>query len=751
MAANYYNYEEDESDMFGDELLSAAQNKDTVLFVIDVTPSMWHREADSDSFPVVEALRTALNMYKTKALTSPKDDVGMLFYGTNQMQNVHNAAHIFSYHQLMPVDVDRIKQLESLVQKMVNCQSGGNDAHQIWQKEFGASVGYGRGENYVTLGNVFGEVSFQLRNVWDKGKTSYSSKSMRPGVKRVIWLTNVDNPHSGDEALIRPAVRRGIDLCTVDGIRFELLGMDIDGDHLFDYSKFYKAILSSASEDDAVVDSFASYKSYVDLSLQVRKRKQPKRSIASLEFSITPTTKIGVRVYSMIIETKKNASGYMRSDNLQIAKPQTKWLPSQQQQTSQEQTQELADNAHDRSQDQSSQQPAYKLAYFQTYGGEKLIFSQEQVSAIRNPLSDMDLTGLTLLGFKPLSALTLDLNLKHSYFIYPEDRNYRGSKELFSVMAASMLQLQQYAIVAFQSRARSHPRLGALISQAEIVNENGIQDRPGGMQLIPLPFADDIRDLPQQTPIQADNQLLSAMKTKFQQMISIMKFDRLDPLEFPNPSLQRHNAIVETFALDYDEPPPIANDITLRNFDDFEIVRPIAQELMDLASSAVAGGEDEEHAKTTKKGKRKQASSSKPKAQKRKPKNKELDEEGDLNVNSYIASDEDLEFVVPDNDDVQTEGEYGHRPKKQRKTSSRAKPKHKIVDDDADEEELENVPGEDEDDDNALILQVKVANDKDQLNKLTVAELKDFLHAVKLKPHGRKADLIEQVKQHFGD
>ena len=74
-------YSDDE--YVADELQIRDQNKDILLFIIDCSVGMLQKTGDANSESALRlALSTALTLFKSKALASNNDEVGLLFYGT---------------------------------------------------------------------------------------------------------------------------------------------------------------------------------------------------------------------------------------------------------------------------------------------------------------------------------------------------------------------------------------------------------------------------------------------------------------------------------------------------------------------------------------------------------------------------------------------------------------------------------------------------------------------------------------------
>lgn len=121
-------------------------------------------------------------------------------------------------------------------------------------------------------------------------------------------------------------------------------------------------------------------------------------------------------------------------------------------------------------------QRAYK------FGPKLLRFSNEQLLRIRNLGEPI----IRLIGFVDASELIWALNLKPGYFLYPNDAKFRYSTRGFTALDASLRKKNKNAIVWWISRKGSAPRVCALIPA-----------EPTGLQMVPLPYGDDIRSMPE--------------------------------------------------------------------------------------------------------------------------------------------------------------------------------------------------------------------------------------------------------------
>lgn len=179
-----------------------------------------------------------------------------------------------------------------------------------------------------------------------------------------------------------------------------------------------------------------------------------------------------------------------------------------------------------------------RLAY--TYGGQRVFFDKQEM----NDIKVLDKPCIRLMGFKPRDALKDHHNIKHSSFIYPDELAIKGSTVMFTALWQKMLDLGKIAICKMTPRASSPSRFVALIPQAEKRDSTGEQLVPPGMNVIWLPFVDDIRSLQfdpmkpaSEEQIEAAQKLVKALRIKF------------DSDNFPNPVLQKHYKHLQALAL----------------------------------------------------------------------------------------------------------------------------------------------------------------------------------------------------------
>ena len=72
------------------------------------------------------------------------------------------------------------------------------------------------------------------------------------------------------------------------------------------------------------------------------------------------------------------------------------------------------------------------------------------------------------------------MNVKHSYFIYPDDKKVNGSSQVVDALIKELIRDDKIAIVRFIPRESSMVRFCALVPQEEKIDENDGFQAPSG-------------------------------------------------------------------------------------------------------------------------------------------------------------------------------------------------------------------------------------------------------------------------------
>ncbi|KAK3842166.1 MAG: SPOC like C-terminal domain-containing protein [Linnemannia gamsii] len=608
---------EDELDEdLDDNILTDAQetqwsSRDSILFVIDCSPAMLQPNEDGE-IPFYTAVKCAKQVQLNKIISSDSDFIGVVFYGTRQAKNANNFAHIYVLQDLDVPDVSKIQQLEAIEDQRTN-----------FDEEFGTSNGeYTLGEMFWTATNLFG------------------GSAQRVGSKRLFLFTNEDDPHTSDISLRSASKVRAKDLQEF-GIKIELFDMDKPMEK-FNRKNFYKDILLDAVEED---DDGPSQEEHTTAKLgellqRVRRKEVKKRSLFNIPLKLSTNLEIGVKGYNLVSTQSKglHRNVYTLGEAVREVETVTSWICA----------------------DTTQYLTAADLKYYWEFGGQKVIFDKDEVMSMKT----FGPPALALIGFKPKSAMKMYYNLSHSMFLYPDELSYEGSTRAFSSLLIAMHEMDKVAICSFTQRTNYSTRLAALFPQMEVVGENG-QEVPPGLQLVPLPWGDDIRPLPIFTEYTPPDELINAGKA----IISKLNMKRgFHPDNYENPALQKHYKVLQATALNQTD--------------------------MDIDDKTL-------------------------------PKTTQIYER----AGAYIQHFRDVAATaeLPQGED--TPSLESGTPEQSLAAAKRARP---------------GPSGG-----TAMMQDMRDKYDSDQLNKATVATLKDFLQSVGESGSGKKGDLIQKVQEYF--
>ncbi|CAG7941686.1 unnamed protein product [Penicillium olsonii] len=501
--------------------------RDAVLFAIDISSSMLKpRPAPdprkhSDESPASAALKCAYHLVQQRIISNPHDMIGVMLYGTESSKFYDedesgdlSYPHCYLYTDLDVPSAQEVKRLRCLADPVADDE----DARHILKPS----------QEPVSMANVL----FCANQIFTSKAPNFLSR-------RLFIVTDNDDPHSENKALRSAATVRARDLYDL-GVNIELFPIS-EPDREFDAAKFYEDIIykTSPGDGDAPVylqpDTNTATAKGDGLSLlnsllsSINSRSVPRRSLFSnVPLEIGPGLKISVNGYLLLKKQEPARSCYVwqGGEVPQIAKGVT--------------TQMADDTAQEVEKDDIRK--AYK------FGGEQITFTTEETQALRNFGDPV----IRIIGFKPLSALPIWANVKHPSFIYPSEEDYVGSTRVFSALHSKLLDSKKIGLVWFIPRKNSTPVLGAMIAGEEKVDENGVQKVPPGMWIVPIPFADDVRENPKTSYNPAPEELITAMREVIQQL-GLPK-GVYDPSKYPNPALQWHYRILQAIALQEELP-----------------------------------------------------------------------------------------------------------------------------------------------------------------------------------------------------
>ncbi|KAL8761765.1 MAG: hypothetical protein Q9194_007646, partial [Teloschistes cf. exilis] len=507
--------------------------KDAVLFVIEVSQSMLTvppstdgRKTGTDS-PTSAALKCAYALMQQRIISNPNDMMGLLLYGTekSKFNDEDDSSGNPAYPQcylLNDLDIpaaEDVKALKNLVED---------------EDEFSKLIV--PSDEKVAMANVL----FCANQIFTTKAPNFSSR-------RLFIVTNEDDPHGDDKTAKSSAAVRAKDLYDL-GVIIELFPIS-KPDQEFDKRKFYDDIvynqlptdpeapapISAATKPSSTSDGISLLSSLLS---NINSKAVARRALFSnLPLELGPGLQISVKGFIIIKrqEPKRSCYVYLADEKAQIASGIT--------------TQMAEDSAR------TVQKVEIKKAY--KFGGAQVLFSPEEISQLRNFGEPI----IRIIGFKPMSMLPVWANLKPSTFIYPSEETFVGSTRVFSALWQKLLSAKKIGIAWFIARKNAAPVLAALYPSSssitnaddETMNPPDHPIMPQGLWLIPLPYADDIRQNPETTHvIRAPDSLTDRMRTVIQQLH--LPKGRFDPSKYPNPALQWHYRILQAMALEEDLP-----------------------------------------------------------------------------------------------------------------------------------------------------------------------------------------------------
>ncbi|TRM62208.1 ku70-like protein [Schizophyllum amplum] len=555
--------EEDEEEELQD--VSWLEGKrDVILFCIDCSDGMLElyedpEYEDAQTCHLYTALDAAMQIQKKKIIVGPTDQVGIMFFNTTRRgekreQGSEIKKGTYLYQQIGPLNAASIQGLIKLLNTF-------REDNEFLRSEFPPVEG-----KYIAMGDVFTSANWILRDGAPKTAT-----------KRVFLITNQDDPHSGSEKkqLTTSARTTLVDL-TQAGVVVEPFFISTD-EHPFDVSKFYRDVLlpSNLVDDDeqtdpsdpSVTNESISISRIEDLLAQMRFHEVPKRAQFSVPFELGQDFIIGVKGYGLVTEQKKGAYRYFAEtdDGIKVAESRTLYVNA------------LNDKEIDKSKmlfgmDLGGDKDAVAQAGGKTSSrydpsvmrlvkpGDRPFFNSEEVKKFRTLGLE---PGIKLLGFKDSKSLQFEDNVKHSQFIYPDELSYAGSKRTFSALLQSLVTKKKIGLVRVLTRRNATPAFCAMIPQVEKSDEAGWSE-PAGFHIIPLPFADDIRQAPIQKAHRAEKTLVEAAKPWIQKL-TIKSGYPVDT--YPNPALAYHNEQLQASAFREEYEPSDFDDQTKPAFD----------------------------------------------------------------------------------------------------------------------------------------------------------------------------------------
>ncbi|KAJ2913757.1 hypothetical protein MD484_g6661, partial [Candolleomyces efflorescens] len=530
--------------------------RDVILFCIDCSESMLQlyddpKYEDVKTCHLFAALEAAMQIEKKKIIVGPNDSVGiMLFNTTRKSENGGYASEIkkgtYLFQSISLLSAPKVQEIIQLL------DDAREDPEEL-RNQFPPT------EKRIPMGDVFTSCNWILRDGAPKTAT-----------KRIFLITDEDSPHAGpaSKQLVTSARTTLLDL-TQAGVNVEPFFISTP-EKPFDVSKFYSSVLlpSNLEEDDTDGDSTIlpesiSISKIEDLLAQMRFHEVPKRALFSAPFKLGDGLTIGVKGYGLVTEQKKGSYLYFvdLGDRMEVAKSKTVYVD-------QDREEEVDRNkivygasggAAPANTEDDGGDVDDSVGSRKVKAGHRPFYTPDEIRSFRTMGLE---TGVRLLGFKDKSELNFEDNIKHSYFLYPDEMAYSGSKRTFSALLKSMVKKDKIALALALTRRNASPIFCYLLPQEEKVDESGWTEPPG-FHIIPLPFADDMRAAPIEEGHRASKSVVEAAHLLVNKLT--IKNGTYPPDSYPNPALAYHNAQLEAAAFREEYDPDTFEDLTEPN------------------------------------------------------------------------------------------------------------------------------------------------------------------------------------------
>ncbi|KHJ31707.1 putative subunit of the telomeric ku complex [Erysiphe necator] len=506
--------DEDEEDI--DETKYMTQ-KDALLFAIEVNRGMLSSQLEKDS-ATVASLKCIYQIMQQQIITSPKDMMGVLLFGTemskfqeDDKQNDLTGLDFPHCYLLMDLNIPSAEDVNLLKAIAVGEEASQDILNPSTEK--------------VSLSDML----FCVNQI-------FTNRAQKYGSKRLFIITDNDNPHEQDKSIRSQAAVRARDLYDL-GIMLELIPIS-HFEHRFDRTKFYNDIVyrdPTEEIDNAMMpskdlnpDEDDSISFLNKLVSDISSKKVAKQALFSgLPFEIGPGFQISINGYNILHKQNiaKNFWVYDGGEELQIAQIEGGMM-----------TDDTAVPIN-----QADITRAYK------FGGTQVYFASKEEKMIRFFESPI----LRILGFKSKYEIPIWMSMSKSIFIYPSEEKVVGSSRVFSALWKKLLTSEKVGIAWYIPRVNASPSIVAIVPSKQLESNTGKQIVPAGLWLHTIPYCDDVRETPSiLPPFTAPDVLIDEMRNIIRQLQ--LPGGIYDPWKYPNPTLQWHYRILQAKALGED-------------------------------------------------------------------------------------------------------------------------------------------------------------------------------------------------------
>uniref|UniRef100_A0A2K5RS23 DNA helicase n=1 Tax=Cebus imitator TaxID=2715852 RepID=A0A2K5RS23_CEBIM len=231
--------------------------RDGLIFLVDASRATFESQSADELTPFDMSMPCIQSVYISKVISSERDLLAVVFYGTEKGKNSVNFKNINVLQELDNPGAKRILELDH-----VRSSRDKNLLEVPW-----------------VCANLFSDIQFKMSH------------------KRIMLFTNEDNPRGNDSAKASQARTKAGDLLDT-GIFLDLMHLKKPGG--FDISLFYRDIISIAEDEDLRVH-FEESSKLEDLLQKVRTKETRHR----LKLKVSKDTVISVGIYNLVQKALK--------------------------------------------------------------------------------------------------------------------------------------------------------------------------------------------------------------------------------------------------------------------------------------------------------------------------------------------------------------------------------------------------------------------------------------------------------------
>lgn len=559
--------------------------RDALIFLIDYRVSMLRQD---DSIQIADdicpsstssllsiTLRCIADIMKTKIVSRNKDAVGVIAFGARGTHTRQGWPGVRVLRPLKQADASAVKQMQAIARRLEN---GEADYLMEMSSAQLASLDVDRGDPDFCFGPDI-NVEFD-KALWAVRHHFTAVAAGRGGVmhrKRVFVFTNDQDPSGGNRVVRQLSLTQAKDLAELGASLDVSLLMsprqmgDTEGDDNeitgLDGGVFWNDLVyteEGGSEADRGRVMISTVYSFDDMLMRVRKKHMNKRAIRKTVLILGEDYKIGVAIYALVKRASRPAAVELdASTNKPVFKITT---------TTCEASGEVLKPKDVR---HTFEPPFLKNAVQRRRKAAECNDVNDAVEAESAPLFSfkkseivqsraLGRVGIAMYGFRSESALRKEYTLSAPQFVFPDDTQYNGSTKAFAALLKCMLSRKVVGIasVRLSEKCANGIRFCALVPQREVIDSDGEQVMPGGLQLYYLPYKDDIyttwrkeikREVKEEDEAAVKEEEIEASELNAEpesvswarRMVRSMRISEYSPNLFLNPDMQRFYAGLE--------------------------------------------------------------------------------------------------------------------------------------------------------------------------------------------------------------